>query len=127
MTCKDCYHYEACKEKFAGLRKIRVDEPEKHLELNPRVEIVCQQFKDKSRYIEVPCNVGDKIYCDGKYFADHCKGKVMEFIVGDIKTEVCTYFRGEIDMVFRFSDFGKKVFLTRKEAEERLKELNGNE
>ncbi len=22
MTCEDCYHYEACKEKFAGLRKI---------------------------------------------------------------------------------------------------------
>ena len=54
MTCEDCYHYEACKEKFAGSRKICVENPEKHLELDPRAEIVCQQFKDKSLIIELP-------------------------------------------------------------------------
>lgn len=107
MTCKDCYHYEMCL---------------------PRVAVggdkICQYFKDKSLIVELPCDVGDKIYCDGKYFANHCAGKVMEFIVGDVKTNVCTYFRGEIDMIFRFSDFGKKVFLTREEAEKSIKELN---
>lgn len=82
------------------------------------------ELLQSDRLVEIPCKVGDKIYCDGKYFADPCKGKVMEFIVGDVKTNVCTYHRGEIDMVFRFSDFGKKVFLTREEAEAKLKELN---
>lgn len=55
------------------------------------------ELLQSDRLVELPCKVGDKIYCDGKYFADHCKGKVMEFIVGDVKTNVCTYFRGEID------------------------------
>ena len=85
------------------------------------------ELLQSDRLVELPCDVGDKIYCDGKYFADHCKGKVMEFIVGDINTNVCTYFRGEIDMIFRFSDFGKIVFLTKEEAEAKLKELNGND
>lgn len=57
MTCKDCYHYEACKEKFAGLKHIRVEKPKKHLELDPQVESRCQQFKNKSRIIELPYKV----------------------------------------------------------------------
>lgn len=59
MTCKDCYHYEACKEKFAGLKKICVDKPKKHMELNPRVENRCQQFKDNSQIIELPFEAAD--------------------------------------------------------------------
>ena len=61
MTCKDCIHYEACKGKFAGLYKICVDKPEKHLELNPQVEKRCQQFKDKSQIIELPIKATDKL------------------------------------------------------------------
>ena len=63
MTCKDCYHYEACKEKFAGLKKLCVDKPKKHTELDPRVENRCQQFKDKSLIVELPCKVGETLYC----------------------------------------------------------------
>lgn len=117
MTCKDCYHNDVCSKKdgttnFYGKEYACND-----------VEKRCQNFKDKSRIVELPCDVGDKIYCDGKYFADDCEGKVMKFIVGDVKTNVYTYHRGEIDMIFRFSDFGKKVFLTREEAEKSIKEL----
>lgn len=57
MTCKDCYHYEACKEKFAGLKHIRVEKLKKHLELDTQVESRCQQFKNKSRIIELPYKV----------------------------------------------------------------------
>lgn len=59
MTCEDCYHYEACKEKFAGLKQIRVEKPKKHLELNPQVESWCQQFKHKSQIIELPMEAED--------------------------------------------------------------------
>ena len=117
MTCKDCPHFDVCKMYGALPTKRRINSKWKN----------CPFRNDKSKYIELPCNVGDKIYCDGKYFANHCAGKVMEFIVGDVKTNVCTYFRGEIDMIFRFSDFGKEVFLTREEAEKSIKELNSNE
>ena len=59
MTCEDCYHYEACKEKFAGLKKLCVDKPKKHTELDPRVENRCQQFKDNSQIIELPFEAAD--------------------------------------------------------------------
>lgn len=67
MTCKDCYHCEACENRFAGLKKICVDEPVKHLELNPAVEKCCENFKDKSRIIELPCKVGETLYCVSYY------------------------------------------------------------
>lgn len=69
-----------------------------------------------------PCKVGDTMYCDGKFFADHCKGQIMSFPVDIVRTEVCSTLRGEIDMVFGFKRFGKDVFLTREEAEKALKE-----
>lgn len=129
MTCKDCIHYDVCHRRinsidFLPVIKGKVSTSSIMYKNCDDVEKYCSHFKDKSRFVELPCKVGDKIYCDGKHFADHCKGKVMEFIVGDINTNVCTYFRGEIDMIFRFSDFGKIVFLTKEEAEAKLKEIN---
>lgn len=67
-----------------------------------------------------PCKEGDTMYCDGKLFADHCQGEIMSFPVDIVRTEVCSTFRGEIDMIFEFNDFGKKVFLTKEEAEKAL-------
>ena len=66
------------------------------------------------------------MYCDGKYFASHCTGKIMEFPVNVIETTVSATFRGEIDVQFNFDDFGKIVFLTKEEAEKALLECNGD-
>lgn len=51
MTCKDCYHYNTCKFYNKNL-------PE---EYDP-IEWKCDNFKDKSRIIELPCNIGDYVY-----------------------------------------------------------------
>lgn len=51
MTCKDCYHYNACKFYNKNL-------PE---EYDP-IEWQCDNFKDKSLIIELPCKVGDYVY-----------------------------------------------------------------
>ena len=118
MTCKECLYYEACEHYNNG------DASE--LSENA-VETKCPIFKDKSRYIEIPCKKGDKMYCDGKHFADHCAGEVMSFPVDIILTEVCSTHRGEIDMVFDFERFGKDVFLTREEAEKALAERRKND
>ena len=133
MTCEDCYHYEACKEKFAGLRKICVENPEKHLELDPRAEIVCQQFKDKLLIIELPCKVGKEIYVlnrenipqrmilDEPDIRCHCakEDNLCMALCDDKKHGICAY-RLKNDG----SDICKKVFRTNKEAEARSKELN---
>lgn len=60
MTCKDCIHYEACKTS-ASYFGCGIDAFERY-ELRQEVEKDCADFKPKSRYIELPCAVGDTVY-----------------------------------------------------------------
>lgn len=46
--CKDCLHLEACKQWYTAL-------PDKY-------HNGCEHFKDRSHFVELPCNIGDKIY-----------------------------------------------------------------
>lgn len=57
MTCQDCVHYDVC---------WRIKEVETG---NPMITSyhICRAFKDKSRFIELSCNVGDKYYTVDKY------------------------------------------------------------
>lgn len=139
MTCKDCLHYEACKEKFAGLCKIRVEEPKKHLELDPNVEKRCLHFTDNSKWVHLPCKLGDTVYqLDNIVDFDFCNGCESYFEGGMGDRPRCEKtvhgFRhckcikiiervANKDFIWCFfKDFGKTVFLTREEAEEALKE-----
>lgn len=47
MTCKDCIHYEICK----------ISHP-----ISVCMDGVCSFYKDKARFIELPCKVGDMVY-----------------------------------------------------------------
>lgn len=122
MNCKDCIHYEACKDKFAGLYKICVDEPEKHLELNSNVENVCSHFKDKSRFIELPCKVGDTVYCVydlmdmSPFYEDVGKHNYRLEKVENITLCQIMNFKLNFDECLITTDKSK--------AEEKLKELN---
>ncbi|MBO5963035.1 MAG: hypothetical protein J6P97_00980, partial [Bacteroidales bacterium] len=60
-----------------------------------------------------------------KHFASHCAGQIMERRVDTVLTEVWSTFRGEVDVSFGFKDFGKTVFLTKDQAEQKLKEMRG--
>ena len=52
MTCEDCVHYEVCVF-YSEQWNISMwnTSPQK-----------CHMFKDKSKFIELPCRVGDKVY-----------------------------------------------------------------
>lgn len=126
MTCKDCYHCEACENRFAGLKKICVDEPVKHLELNPAVEKCCENFKNKSRIIELPCKVGDEAYLISiKRYSPVSyklvKAKVIGFNInrsGIYNVELKT-----LESDFTFTRHISKVHFDKSEAEAKLKEL----
>lgn len=49
-TCNDCIHNEACKSQV----------PRTFWDSETFCED-CKYFKDKSRFIELPCKVGDKV------------------------------------------------------------------
>ena len=48
MACKDCIHFESCKNLY-----------ETHGEGLSGDSYVCDFFKDRSRFVELPCKLGD--------------------------------------------------------------------
>lgn len=76
-----------------------------------------EQAEEQGLLLRLPCNVGDKAYIiAGK---DISKQTIQRVTIGSDKIlEFCTRKRG-----FAISDIGKKVFLTREEAEVKLKAM----
>ncbi len=112
MTCKDCIHYEVCCDEYELA----------HAEN-------CNNFKDKSKYIELPCKVGETVY-------HYCKSvnQIVPYVVEDIHIdkEQTRYFATAFDIYyneyldeieFTEDEIGKTVFLTQSEAEQKLKEM----
>lgn len=111
-TCDDCIHNGIC-----------------FYQSNTPNITKCPHFKDKSRYIELPCKVGDKLYYIpfGKTI-DECIVHAVEY---EEKTTIvkCHMWSKECEgllhkhlVYFNIDDFGKMVFLAKKEAEKALKE-----
>lgn len=107
-TCKDCIHFESCKNLY-----------ETHGEGLSGDSYVCDFFKDRSRFVELPCNLGDTVYyfnSAGKIFSQ----KVSGFIVNFVGTLV------DSDVMFDSHLMGDRFFSTREEAEQALKERDND-
>ena len=100
MICNDCLHYEACR-----------DWDEDGYILDGMVE--CRNFKDKSRFVELPCKVGDKFYAP-------IRGEVCEFECTGFMLIRKTILL--IDEHNRAFSFNQDAFLTKEEAEKALEE-----
>ena len=125
--CKDCVHVEVCCEKnlhvAVGMNII----PRFKYK---RIEQECKNFKDRSRFVELPCKVGDTLYTVVRGY------KIREWIVTDIcfsdylpiSVMVITARDKRNSEHIRFADhyLGKTVFLTREAAEQALKERGNN-
>lgn len=125
MTCKDCIHEKICDHFILqGLPWGDGEFP---------AELFCDQFKPKSRYIELPCAVGDTVYayCETfgvilPYFVEtlscayYDKNKVIWQYEANCTNDEESELLDSID--FEFEDIGKTVFLTKEEAEKALKE-----
>lgn len=116
MTCKDCIHYDLCR----SCSRIQLGWKFNTVGYVENVEEICDYYADRSRFVELPCKVGDTIYAVEK-------GKIIE---DSVVTLYVAYFGGD-EETFQFDgiktdgyfeDFGKTVFLTREEAEQALKE-----
>ncbi len=116
-ACKACLHYECCKT----LNKDFIKKP-KDYENNERMSEICTTFKDRSKFIELPCKIGDKVYV---LSADD-KIRVTSI-------EIISMFESSIIYLFNDgghcykNDFGKTVFLTKEEAEKELGERKKND
>ena len=130
MTCKDCVHYDICLGAYEDY-----------------LYEICDSFKDKSKFIELPCSVGDIVYkihyirkaCnDCNSYSDFygtdpiCdENKILFPNINDNKKNIChkhhlkisEYKADLIWIIWQLDQFGKSVFLTREEAVKKLEEL----
>lgn len=107
------------KDRLVELLKNAHDE-QKYLTSDKSIQAIADYLLANG-VIVPPCKVGDKMYYDVKLFASHSKGQIMESTVTFINAEVCSTFRGEVNITFDLDCFGKTVFLTKEDAEKALK------
>lgn len=109
-TCKDCLHFEACVDMLQTLGYV-VD-GDGYL-----ADRRCRIFKDRSRFIETPCEIGTRIFM---IVTKRPKITMPEFSF--IKTSYMT----ENNFFRVIRDFGKTIFLTHEEAEAALAKMGGD-
>lgn len=97
-TCKDCLHDEAC-DIYAG-------------DLHKEGAEKCICFKDRNRFVELPCKVGDTVYLvDNQEIISYQFDNIVMFLESK-KDGICFAL---------LRDFNKTMFLTKEEAEQALK------
>lgn len=90
-----------------------------------------EDLEEQGRLVKLPCNRGDKIYFIKSAFSmAHfpIEARITSICGIDCDSDVMYSSITEynkIDRRFRSSDIGKTVFLTKSEAEAKLKELRG--
>ena len=122
-TCKECIHFDKCSA------------DSEHIFGNDyanKVEEVCDFFKDKARYIELPCKVGDTVYAPWRW--------AFQQGVATVKVEEIKFYDSQMHYMFLIDmesddecfnqsfggwktdkSIGETVFLTREEAEAKMK------
>lgn len=92
-----------------------------------------EDLEEQGRLVKLPCNRGDKIYFIKSAFSmAHfpIEARITSICGIDCDSDVMYSSITEynkIDRRFKSSDIGKTVFLTKSEAEAKLKELRGEE
>ena len=113
-SCKDCLHVEVCCEKnlhvVVGMNII----PRFKYK---RIEQECGDFKDRSRFVELPFQIGDDVYCTGMFKI--YKKTVKKIEVDDEGIAIVTEDGYCIDSTI--------CFRSQKEAKQALKEREENE
>ena len=125
MTCKDCIHYDLCR----SCSRIQLGWHGNSVHYVENIEEICKDFKDRSRFVELPCKVGDTVYFNNVHLR---YARVIAIYIDasggmfdlDITTNIATATGYEhfINKDYTFEDIGKRLFLTREQAEQALKE-----
>ena len=120
MTCKDCIHYDVCSKLCTGIDMNLFMKDD-----NTTASESCTDFKDKSKIIDLPCKVGDKLYDISELLMPQCYSPEMYIFNAD---DICIS-KDNRDFIFtidgndyRYEDFGKSVFFSNEEAFAKLKE-----
>ena len=113
MTCKDCVHYEVCASIEGLVQRVII--------AGNKADERCKIFKPKSRFVELPCEVGSTVWyirygevleatvvrIEYNYFTSPQEWISIEYYLSSIgKYE----YKSRVDLMF-----GKTVFLSKEE------------
>lgn len=113
MTCKNCIYKEACNQ---------------HLDEINNPKFTCATFKDRSKFIELPCKLGDRLY------AINGKGEIKSWEIICIRAikssiqwnpehiEYTVGCRESKGIMWIHLDKTKNVYFSLEESEQALKE-----
>lgn len=131
MTCKDCIHFGVCRFSFD------VEEPIDiyafHYlgknDLHNKADDACSDFKDKSLFVNLPCNVGDKLYyVIEDYDEEGSNSFVFETKVVSIGFDKDGFYMSIELPLGKFQrgrlKIGVNIFKTYDEAEKKLQEIS---
>lgn len=120
-SCKDCIHCKVCCQKH--LHVVTGMDFVYRYKYN-HIERECKDFKDRSRFVELPCKVGDTIY---EIVERKRSGKWIYKIVPRTVEQIEVWKNGigfRCGTTIWVSD--NLAFFTREEAEQALKEREEN-
>lgn len=114
MTCKDCYGCEICAE--FGSEHLPSDLDSKYFEYKDidNVEQECSCFKEKTRFVELPCKVGETVH-----YITFWNNKYDYHFITNVSYDI-------LYQLLHEKEIGYVVFMTdeKPKAEAKLKELN---
>lgn len=91
-----------------------------------------EDLEEQGKLLKLPCAAGDTVYyADNEYYFTVLPVKVDEISIMESNAILCKCLlfdgNGDVETQFDFDkdDFGKTVFLTRQEAEDKLAEMEG--
>lgn len=132
--CRNCVHWEACREYVTGLAAARgVDLDATELEQIFDSDD-CDHFHDSSRFVELPCHVGDTVYMLTEQTQKLGRKKITKtviveccvdnFRIGDAGYPSAALCDNENVWCYGVEPkmFGEIIFLSREAAEQALKE-----
>lgn len=132
-TCADCVHVGVCR-----FKDLPAPLSDSYIRESECIEKRCGDFKDRARFVELPCKVGDKVYLDNLHikYADvigiyiDAFGGVFDLrIYTNIQLANGFGYKYFISKDYTFEDIGKRIFLTKEAAEQALmkeREENAN-
>ena len=117
MACKDCIHFEICTKGFPWA--------------DGKGGGWCEDFKDNSRYIKLPCKIEDKMWVVSRYYTGtweifECKVDEITIYEKHIFITLLSV-KGNFKFGENVSSIGKNVFFTKEEAEKLSAVLRGRE
>ena len=108
--CENCVHYCVCEFKRS------ID------------DTLCGHYKDKSLFVELPCKVGDEVYFAYETYNETMiidTGKIQSFSVDENGVWFMAKYKHLSSYWHTSLSLGDTVFLTKEEAEAKLKEIEG--